>query len=278
MTRIGAAKRKAFQQTVLEHYRAHGRYGLPWRRDYDPYAILVSEIMLQQTQVERVVPKFEAWLKAFPTSRVLAEASVAEVLRHWQGLGYNRRALNLHKAAQALTAEHGGKLPQSEAALLALPGIGPYTAGAVRAFAFNQPVVMIETNIRSVYLHHFFLERKKVDDAELLPLIEQTLDAKNPRRWYAALMDYGAHLKSQLPNPSRRSKQHTKQSTFAGSNRQVRGAIIRVLTQNQRLSEQALIKHVKLAPDRVRKNIVELEQEGFLARTGRMVQLNSAGR
>ena len=267
---------KKFQRLVYEHYKECGRHDLPWRREYDPYAVLVSEIMLQQTQVDRVIPKFETWLRKFPTPQRLAQASVAEVLTYWQGLGYNRRALNLHRAANVIVTDHGGVLPQTEAELVALPGAGPYTASAVLAFAFNQPVVMIETNIRSVYLHHFFPKRAKVDDAELLPLIEQTLDTKNPRRWYSALMDYGTQLKSQLPNPSRRSRQHTTQSTFAGSNRQVRGAIIRVLTQNQRLSEQALIKQVELAPDRVRKNIAELEQEGFLARVGRMVQLNSA--
>ena len=264
---------KQFQQLVYRYYEKRGRHDLPWRLDYDPYAVLVSEIMLQQTQVERVVPKFQAWLKQFPTFAALAQATVAEVLQHWVGLGYNRRALNLHKTAQVVMTEHQGRLPHGEAQLLALPGIGPYTANAVRAFVCNQPVVMIETNIRSVYLHHFFPKRKSVDDSELLPLIEQTLDAENPRRWYSALMDYGSAVKSQLPNPSRRSKQHTTQSAFAGSNRQVRGAIIRALTQNQRLTEQALIKAVKLPPKRVRKNLTELAEEGFLVRSGRTIAL-----
>ncbi len=183
--------------------------------------------MLQQTQVDRVVPYFNRWMKKYPTPRALARAKLIDVLRQWSGLGYNRRAKYLHDAAKEIVAKHGGKIPRDFAALLELPGVGDYTAKAVRVFAFNEPDVLIETNVRAVFLHHFFPRSKNVSDAKLLPLIEKTLKGQVPRIWYAALMDYGSHLKAQHPNPSRRSKHHAKQSKFEGSLRQVRGAILR---------------------------------------------------
>ena len=207
----------------------HGRHTLPWRQTTDPYRILVSEIMLQQTQVDRVIPKYTAFIAQFPTPQALASAARSEVLTAWSGLGYNRRARFLHEAAIAVTHEYGGVFPKTYDELRALPGIGPYTAGAVLAFAHNIPISMIETNIRSVYLHEFFSEHGQVEDSELMPLIERTLNKKNPRTWYAALMDYGTHLKKTTANPSRKSKHHTKQSTFKGSRRELRGCIIREL-------------------------------------------------
>lgn len=218
---------------VLGHWRKHGRHDLPWRHT-SAYGVLVSEIMLQQTQVERVIPFFERWMKAFPTPHALARATLVDVLKLWSGLGYNRRAKMLHECAKALVEKHGGKIPKDFAALKALPGIGPYTAGAIRAFAFDEKGVFIETNIRAVLLHHFFPRSKKVDDKKLIPILEKCLTkATSSREWYSALMDYGTHVKKTNPNPSRRSKLHAKQSRFDGSLRQVRGAILKAYTRGE---------------------------------------------
>ncbi|MCA9369395.1 A/G-specific adenine glycosylase, partial [Candidatus Woesebacteria bacterium] len=234
-----------FQQFILWWYSKHGRYELPWRNTTDPYKILVSELMLQQTQVERVITKYLAFLETFPSTKVLAQASLAEVLSLWQGLGYNRRAKFLWQTAQKVHTELEDTFPSTADELQKLPGIGPYTATAISTFAFNNPEVVIETNIRSIYIYHFFPKRTNVEDAELLPLIEATIYTNNPREWYAALMDYGSHLKKIFPNPSRNSKHHTKQSRFEGSPRQVRGEIIRYLTQHPLLTEVELKQEIK---------------------------------
>jgi A/G-specific adenine glycosylase len=216
-----------FKKIVWAHYKKHGRV-LPWRETRDPYKILVSEIMLQQTQVDRVLPKYKSFLRRFPTFETLANASTANVIREWQGLGYNRRAVNLKKAARAIVVTHGGKLPKTYTELVALPSIGPYTAGALLAFVWNTHHVIIETNIRTAYIHHFF-PTEKVSDTKLLPLIEVSLDKKNPREWYYALMDYGSHIKKTIGNVSRASLHYKKQNVFKGSVRQLRGAILREL-------------------------------------------------
>lgn len=227
---------QAFQKTVWEYYRKHGRHTLPWRQTKDPYRVLVSEVMLQQTQVDRVIPKYKAFIKKFPTVRKLASAPQSEVLALWSGLGYNRRALYLHRSAQAVGAEYKGKFPTSIDLLEKLPGVGQYTARAIAAFSYNEPSTFIETNIRSVYIHHFFPKEKKVSDALLMPLIEKSLPAGRAGEWYAALMDYGTHLKVSVGNASKRSAHYTKQSKFKGSVRQVRGYILRELIAKKRLS------------------------------------------
>lgn len=218
-----------FQKVVLEYYATYGRHTLPWRKTKNPYRILVSEIMLQQTQVERVIPKYRAFLTTFPTVEALAKASLKDVLILWQGLGYNRRAKLLHECARAIVHTQGGKFPKTHAGLVALPGIGHYTAGAVMAFAYNKPVPIIETNIRTVMIHHYFKNKETVSDAEIMKVVSRTLPL-DVRTWYAALMDYGTHLKKAVGNISRKSTSYTKQSTFKGSRRQLRGAIIRALT------------------------------------------------
>ncbi len=225
-----------FQQFIATWYQQFGRHDLPWRVTFDPYTVLVSELMLQQTQVERVIPKFTAFLNRFPSISSLAQAQQKEVLTLWQGLGYNRRAVFLHKCAQVVHRDFAGIFPEGRKELLKLPGVGPYTAGALGAFAFNQPVILIETNIRAVCIHHFFADQEKVSDTELLPLIEKELLKTNPRLWYSALMDYGSFLKRTFPNPSKKSKHHVVQSKFAGSLRQARGEIIRLLTSEEYLN------------------------------------------
>ena len=219
---------REFQAVVRQHYRDHGR-DLPWRRTRDPYLILVSEFMLQQTQVARVTGKFELFIGLFPTIRSLAAGSTADVLRAWQGLGYNRRGLNLHRSARMVVAEHGGSVPDSLPELLRLPGVGRATAAAVCAFAFGIPVPFLETNVRAAFIHHFFQECSRVSDSELLPLVEATLDRDDPREWYYALMDYGSWLKKAYVNPSRRSKHRNMQSPFSGSHRQLRSEVLRTL-------------------------------------------------
>ncbi|MGZ7167981.1 MAG: A/G-specific adenine glycosylase [Halobacteriota archaeon] len=256
-----------FQKIVYNYYQAHGR-DLPWRSTSDPYKILVSEVMLQQTQVERVLHKYEQFLQSFPTFEALAEAPLHVVLDIWRGLGYNRRAIALKKIARITVEQFNGKLPSDDHALQNLPGIGKATAGAVRAFAFHKPAIFIETNIRTVFLHMFFTGKEGTKDSEICPLIEQTLDRSNPREWYYALMDYGVMLKKRYGNPSRRSAHHKKQASFQGSNRQLRGAILTSIIEHPGITEIELVNILQKDPDVVQTNLLRLEQEGFFKRKG----------
>jgi len=252
-----------FRKTVYDHFREHGR-DLPWRHTNDPYCILVSEIMLQQTQVSRMIGKYGLFVGTFPDAVSLDRATLSEVLAVWSGLGYNRRALALKKCARVIVAEHNGVVPSSIKDLEKLPGIGHATAAAICAYAFNLPVVYIETNIRSVFIHHFFDGTDGIHDSVLLPLVEQTLDRSDPRRWYSALMDYGVMLKRSANNPGRRSSAYTKQSAFEGSDRQIRGKILSLLTENSELSEDEIMELLKADRRRVRRILGKLKEEGFV--------------
>lgn len=254
---------ESLTSNIYSYYAQNGRHTLPWRTNLNPYAILVSELMLQQTQVNRVIPKFQAFLAEFPTPQSLAQAPLSQVLIAWQGLGYNRRAKFLHQAAQAIVNHHAGQIPTQFDQLTQLPGIGPNTAKAVLVYAFNQPEVFIETNVRSVFLHHFFPNQTAVPDKELLPLVQQHLDINQPRIWYWAVMDYGSFLKSSLPNPSRSSRHYTKQSKFEGSNRQIRGLILRLLSI-QSLSQTDLIAQLPCEPTRAQEIIDTLYSEALI--------------
>jgi len=234
---------KAFQHKIKNFYKKNRR-DLPWRRSISSYRTVVSEIMLQQTQVPRVMTKFPEFIKAFPNFKQLAQAPLRDVLKVWQGMGYNRRAKYLKEIAQIMTKKYNGKLPNTFEELQTLPGIGPNTAASITAFAYNKPVIFIETNIRSVYIHEFFPNKNDVHDKDLMSLIEQTLDTKHPRDWYSALMDYGTKLKLENKNPSRKSKHYTKQSKFEGSDRQIRGQILKLLTEHEKLSEKKLISEI----------------------------------
>ncbi|WP_139653353.1 adenine glycosylase [Raoultibacter phocaeensis] len=200
---------------------------LPWRNIDDAYAVLVSEVMLQQTQVVRVLKHWERFLALFPTPDALAAADTAMVLEQWQGLGYNRRALALKRTAEQCSVRFGGALPETYDELIELPGIGAATAAGVMAFAYNKPSVYLETNVRTVFLHELFPDAESVSDKELRPLVEATCSADNPRAWYYALLDWGAHLKQVTVNPSRRSAHYTRQSAFTGSRRQKRAELLR---------------------------------------------------
>ncbi len=263
-------KQQAFVDTVKKFYTAHGRHDLPWRQTHDPYKILVSEVMLQQTQVARVIPKYAEFLSLFPTVQALAEAPLGAVLTVWQGLGYNRRAKLLHLCAQAIIREYKGEWPYDIATLKSLPGIGPYTAGAVAAFAFSMPSTIIETNIRTVYLQHFFPDETAVPDSLLLPVITSTLDQANPRDWYYAVMDYGSHLKQTIGNKNTQSKHYTKQSKFVGSDRQIRGAIIRTLSQAKTsFTLPVLTKQLgAIEPERLTHQLQKLVTENMVQKVG----------
>ncbi|MFA5997872.1 MAG: A/G-specific adenine glycosylase [Candidatus Paceibacterota bacterium] len=183
--------------------------------------------MLQQTQVERVLPFYKDFIKKFPTAKRLAAAPFSEVLKSWQGLGYNRRAKMLHSAAKELATRKATTVSELEA----LPGVGPYTARAISAFAYNQDVVFVETNIRTAVIHHFFRNKKKVSDTEIEKILAQALPKGRARGWYSALMDYGAFLKRSGISYNAKSKTYAKQSKFSGSLREARGAILREFTQ-----------------------------------------------
>jgi len=254
-----------FRQMVLSYYAKHGR-DMVWRNTTDPYLILVSEIMLQQTQVERVSIKFPEFIHAFPDFAALATAPLDKVLSVWQGMGYNRRAIALQRCAIRVMNEYNGILPADVDILETFPGIGRATASSIAAFAFNIPVVFIETNIRRVFIHFFFTDEDTVSDAEILSLVEQALYRNNPRVWYWALMDLGSALKKTVANPNRRSVHYVKQSPFEGSDREIRGMIIRMLLAEPGMSEKQLLDIRTDDPARIKKILSALESEGFIIR------------
>ncbi len=266
-----------FRKLIWAHYRKEGRHSLPWRKTRDPYRILVSEIMLQQTQVDRVIPKYQSFLKKFPSFKELSKASLQSVLVEWKGLGYNRRALGLKRAAETVMKKYGGRLPTLYSELVELSGIGPYTAHAVRTFAWNEPDVFIETNIRSVFIHHFFAKAtpqrpdNKISDTQLIPLVEKTLDKKRPREWYYALMDYGTHLKKTVGNASRKSSSYTKQSKFKGSHRELRARVLHVIAQKKKISMKNIATAIHKKETEVQSVVKELVRDGFVKRNKSLV-------
>ncbi|HKX72437.1 MAG TPA: hypothetical protein VJM32_00290 [Candidatus Saccharimonadales bacterium] len=250
-----------FQETVWEYFRAHER-AMPWRDRPTPYNVMVSEIMLQQTQVPRVVPKFLEFTVRFPDIKALADAPLADVLLHWNGLGYNRRAKFLYEAAKAVVRDFGGILPASRDELVQLPGIGPNTAGAILAYAYEQPVVFIETNIRTVIIHHFFADSDEpVSDAQIKEIMEAALPSEHPRQWYWALMDYGTHIKATAGAQLKRVQGYKKQSVFNGSRRQVRGQVLRELLAGGQADSQL---RAAVTDSRLPEVLAALQQEGLI--------------
>jgi A/G-specific adenine glycosylase len=263
---------RRFRKILYRYYREKGR-DLPWRNTEDPYHILISEIMLQQTQVERVLTKYDQFISAFPDFPSLAKSHLKDVLAVWQGMGYNRRAVALKKTAETIVSKFDGETPSRLEDLTSLPGIGHATASAVVAFAFNEPAVFIETNIRRVFIHFFFKDRDRVRDADILPLVERTLDRNKPRDWYYALMDYGAMLKRSVPNPNRKSAHHQKQPPFAGSMRQLRGRVLKLLLDKPGATERDISLLLKVDPDNVKECLHQLAREGFIVKSGRRHQI-----
>lgn len=254
-----------FQQHVMAFYEAKGRHDMEWRHTRDPYKIVVSEVMLQQTQVPRVAVIYPKFIERFPDFAALAAAEQADLLAVWQGMGYNRRALNLQKLAGIIVDEYNGTVPEDPAVLATLPGIGPATSCSIAAFAFNRPVVFIETNIRRVFIHYFFDDDRIVDDCELLPLVASMLPL-NAREWYWALMDLGTALKSSVKNPNQRSRHYTKQKTFIGSDRKIRGSVLKKMLEQKRGSPDVFAKEMNEEPARVRGIMEKMAGEGFFVR------------
>ena len=243
---------------------------MPWRDKITPYRVFVSEVMLQQTQVARVMEKFPQFMKLFPSFKALATAPFADVLIAWQGMVYKRRALYLKKSATIIMRDYRGRLPRAPRLLETLSGIGPATARSIAAFAWNSPAVFIETNIRSVFLHHFFVGRAQVTDSQLLPFVERAQDRRNPREWYYALMDYGAMLKREEKNPSRASAHHAKQLAFKGSMRETRGKIIKILSSGAKpYTDAALVKRSAEQPAKIRTALTGLMRDGLIKKDGR---------
>lgn len=275
---ISPKKISKFRKIIWDYYKNNKR-DFPWRHTTDPYKILISEVMLQQTQTYRVLPKYEQFIKTFPDFSSLERRGLSKLLGVWSGLGYNRRALYLQKTAQKVVNEHNGKLPMDPKILQTFPGIGPNTAGSIYVFSTNLPYVFIETNIRRVFIHFFYSdchpERSEgsIPDTSLIPLISQTLDQKNPREWYYTLMDYGAMLAKTIENPNRKSKHYTKQSRFEGSLRQVRGKILKILANGSIIQTIELKRMVNTSPEYFQKALGQLEKEGFITVKSSMIFL-----
>lgn len=250
---------RVFRSTVWNYWKKNGRHDLPWRKTHDPYKILLSEIMLQQTQVSRVIEKYKSFLKKFPTLRALAKASLSDVLKEWSGLGYNRRGKYLHDAAKVVVEKYGGKVPRDAVALRALLGIGEYTASAVRVFAFNEPDIVVETNVRTAITYHFFLRENNVSDVAVRAIAMHAAEGQDPRTWQSALFDYGAHLKRSGIRNNGQSKHYTKQSTFEGSLRQVRGAILRELHR-----PQPSLSGLPFEKEKVQRALETLSRDGLI--------------
>lgn len=260
--------RDVFNETVWQKGRELYR-SMPWREDTRPYYVLVSELMLQQTQVSRVIPKFEAFIAQFPDENTLARASLADVLKLWQGLGYNRRAKFLHEAAKMVVDL--GLFPNTFDDLMQLPGVGKNTAGAIMAYSFNYPAIFVETNIRTVYFHHFFENEETVDDKQIIEKLIQTVDTEHPREFYWALMDYGSWLKAQGVGRLQQSKHYTKQRALKGSIRETRGAIVRLLSQGDQ--QDAALRVLVAMPDRYDQALQGLMRDGLVTRIDGILQL-----
>jgi len=269
---IDSACIQEFQKIMWEHYKQVGRK-FAWRENITPYKVVVSEIMLQQTQTNRVIEKFDWFIKEFPDFKTLAQAPFDQVLKVWKGLGYNRRAMNLQKIAHIVVTDYKGQLPKSVEALEKFPGIGKATARSICAFAFDQPTEFIETNIRTVYIYFFLQGRTTIHDNDIMPFISATVDQNNPREWYYALMDYGVMLKKTVGNLCKQSKHYTKQSKFEGSDRQIRGMILQALLDNKKLSPDELFNKIDRENTRIEKMLQQLIDEGFVIQKKQMLEL-----
>jgi A/G-specific adenine glycosylase len=256
----------SFQKLIWQFYAQQGRT-FEWRNVDDPYLVFISEVMLQQTQTARVAQKFPQFIAQFPSFAALASATLKEVLKAWQGMGYNRRGKYLHDSAKKVMQEFGGILPNDPPVLETFPGIGKATAASICAFAFNKPTIFIETNIRSVFIFYFFSGKSEIHDKEIYPLVAASVDQENPREWYYALMDYGVMLKKQMKNPSRKSAHHAVQSKFEGSDRQIRGAILRILTKSEEpVAQKNLCRQLDVAKNKMDSIICDLISDGLVSK------------
>ncbi len=244
---------------------------MQWRKTRDPYKIFISELMLQQTQVDRVIPQYANFVKKFPTIRHCAFSPLQEILIAWKGLGYNRRAVYIKRTAEIITRDYKGKFPKDYKALRALPGIGDYTARAIQTFAWNTPNVFIETNIRRIFLYEFFPRIEKVADSSLLLCVQKTLPKKHMREWYWALMDYGAIAMKNIDNPNRRSLRYARQTKFEGSQRHARSFALAYVAKNKSATITQIKKQFLLFPklssyggEKLVLILATLSRDGFL--------------
>lgn len=272
---LAHSNKRLFNNLLYSFFDNFAR-SFPWRRaNMTPYQIVISEIMLQQTQADRVIPKYSVFIRMYPNFKSLANAQLRDVLKAWQGLGYNRRAQYLHKLARIVHTTYNGAIPRSVEALQSLPGIGRATAASICAFAFNMPVIFIETNVRTVFIHHLFHEKDVIHDCEVLEYVNKYLDITNPRKWYSALMDYGTFLKRNVPNPSRKSKHHIIQSPFHGSDRKIRGTIIRNLTHKRRLTINTLAESLREDEKRIDNIVHKMIKEKLIIKRNKHILIAS---
>lgn len=274
--------REDFTALVYRHHRTHGRHTLPWRvfspstkESVRAWHILVSEVMLQQTQVERVLPYYRRFIRKYPSPRTLAEAPLKDVLVLWQGLGYNRRARMLHEAGKVIVKNHQGVMPTIYEELRALPGVGDYTASAVRAFAYNKEAVLLETNIRTAITHHFLSKRESVPDSSVREVLRLLMPGADVRNWYSALMDYGAHLKASGIRINAKSTHYTKQKPFKGSVRELRGGILKELLAKPRTRESLVMLFGKERKDASALALDALCAEGMIIKKRNVYALPS---
>ncbi|MBY8985587.1 MAG: A/G-specific adenine glycosylase [Candidatus Lokiarchaeota archaeon] len=262
-----------FRGIIHSFYKQHKR-NFPFRENITPFKVLVSEIMLQQTQTGRVSVKFLNFVEKFPSFLALSKAPLEDVLKAWQGLGYNRRAIALKKISEIVMKDYNGKLPDSIKILNSFPQIGHNTASSILTFAFNKPTIFIETNIRRVYIYFFFHNKNNISDKEIIPIIEKTIDKLNPREWYYALMDYGVMLKKSHPDLHKQSAQYRKQTPFKGSNRQIRGKLLKLLLRAKTLKKFEIEKEFNnIKPDKLKEILIQLKKEGFIKIEGTKVQI-----
>lgn len=253
-----------FQKIIYDFYKKHKRH-FPFRENVTPYKVLVSEIMLQQTQTRRVSEKYLQFIKKFPDFSSLSAASLEEILKEWRGLGYNRRAIALKTIADTIIKDFGGKLPESIETLKSFPQVGHNTASSIITFAFNKPTAFIETNIRRVYIYFFFPNKRKISDKEILWIVKKTIDNINPREWYYALMDYGVMLKKAHPELNKKSTHYRKQAPFKGSIRQIRGKILELLIKQGKMEiENIERKFDSKEKKKVISTLNQLKKEGFI--------------
>lgn len=254
-----------FQQMIFSWWETHRR-DLPWRHTHDPYKIMISEIMLQQTQVFRVLPKYTEFIEVWPRVQNLAQASPADVLRLWKGMGHNRRALYLHKSANVIVEDYHGKFPENEKELSKLPGLGIYTARAILVFAYKQNVACVDTNIRQI-ITHFFYNDIPQKPSVIQEVADQLVPVGKSWEWHQALMDYGAIELSKLNRPESRAKKPS--IPFKQSNRFFRGRIIDEL-RNNNITESYLINKFQRSYNKsshyTKDFIIQLEKEGLLIR------------
>jgi A/G-specific adenine glycosylase len=265
---------------LLEWYRPRTSL-YPWRTDPpDPYRVLVSEIMLQQTQASRVVPMFESFVSRFPTIGSLAAAPKGVVLRAWSGLGYNRRAVALSDAARIVMAAHDGTIPDDPASLIRLPGVGPYTAAAVASIGFGLPVAAIDTNTRRVVSRAILgLQPAVARSRDVNAAARRWLDRSAPGRWNQAVMDLGREVCRPLPRcevcplssgcrfpsvPRRAAQRTSRRQAFAGSSRQVRGAILRALVGRSPATLASLVRTTGFDREPVAVAIRALHRDGLV--------------